>query len=168
MLRLAPSVSNAIVGDLGERELLNRAQLLLEGIEITSDGVDGSGNPISGGIVVEGILNPQNYPLDPGDVGWSPLTGAAAGGQPSFAQVAPGGSVVWSTGETQVLRNATTTAEMTNDLVASYNRNNTNYHFFTNASWNLVSSEVSTGNTVTATSNAQSGSSELPNWYYNH
>ena len=38
MLRLAPSVSNAIVGDLGERELLNRAQLLLEGIEITSDG----------------------------------------------------------------------------------------------------------------------------------
>ena len=162
MLRLAPSVSNAIVGDLGERELLNRAQLLLEGIEITSDGVDGSGNPIVGGIVVEGILNPQNYPLDPGDVGWSPLTGAAAGGQPSFAQVAPGGSVVWSTGETQVLRNATTTAEMTNDLVASYNRNNTNYHFFTNASWNLVSSEVSTGNTVTATSNAQSGSSDFP------
>ena len=78
------------------------------------------------------------------------------------AQVAPGGSVVWSTGETQVLRNATTVAEMTNDLVASYNRNNTNYHFFTNASWNLVSSEVSTGNTVTATSNAQSGNSDFP------
>ena len=66
MLRLAPSVSNAITGDLGERELLNRAQLLLEGIEITSDGEDNSNNTIKGGIVVEGILNPQNYPVDPG------------------------------------------------------------------------------------------------------
>ena len=47
MLRLAPSVSNAIVGDLGERELLNRAQLLLEGIEITSDGTDASNNAIT-------------------------------------------------------------------------------------------------------------------------
>jgi hypothetical protein len=37
MIRLAPSVSNAIVGDLGERELLNRAQLLLQSIAITSD-----------------------------------------------------------------------------------------------------------------------------------
>ena len=37
MIRLAPSVSNAIVGDLGERELLNRAQLLLQGLEVTSE-----------------------------------------------------------------------------------------------------------------------------------
>ena len=59
MVRLAPSVSNAIVGDLGERELLNRAQLLLEGIEITSDNT-ASGATVTGGIVVEGILNPQN------------------------------------------------------------------------------------------------------------
>ena len=93
MIRLSPSVSNALIGDLGERELLNRAQLLLQGLEITSD--TGS----TGGIVVEGVLNPQNYPLNPSDVGWSGLSGVAQGGQPSFAQIASGGSVVWSTGE---------------------------------------------------------------------
>ena len=98
LIRLSPSVSNAIVGDLGERELLNRAQLLLQGIEVTSDGTDGT-NDITGGIVVEGILNPQNYPLNPNDIGWTTLSGVAQGGQPSFAQIASGGSVVWSTGE---------------------------------------------------------------------
>ena len=154
MLRLAPSVSNAIVGDLGERELLNRAQLLLEGIEITSDGTDASNNPITGGIVVEGILNPQNYPLDPGDVGWASLTGAAAGGQPSFAQIAPGGSVVWSTGATQIIKNATTVAEMTLDVTSAYSRNNTNYHFITSGSYNTAdNSGLQTGLTVTATGN---------------
>jgi hypothetical protein len=105
MIRLAPSVSNAIIGDLGERELLNRAQLLLQGLEITSDGDDGSGGTIAGGIVVEGILNPQNYPVNPSNVGWTGLSSLAQGGQPSFAQVAAGGSVVWSTGA------AATTAE---------------------------------------------------------
>lgn len=91
LIRLAPSVSNAIVGDLGDRELLNRAQLLLKGIEITAD----SG---TGGIVVEGVLNPQNYPLNPSDIQWGGLQSSAVGGQPSFAQIAPGGSVVWATG----------------------------------------------------------------------
>jgi hypothetical protein len=95
MMRLAPSVSNAIVGDLGERELLNRAQLLLMGLEVTSD----SG---TGGIVIEGVLNPQNYPLNPSDVGWSQLSGVAQGGQPSFAQVASGGGVTWTTGVSAV------------------------------------------------------------------
>ena len=154
MLRLAPSVSNAIVGDLGERELLNRAQLLLEGIEITSDGTDASNNPITGGIVVEGILNPQNYPIDPGDIGWASLTGAAAGGQPSFAQIAPGGSVVWSTGATQIIKNATTVAEMTLDVTSAYSRNNTNYHFITSGSYNTADNQgLQTGLTVTATGN---------------
>jgi hypothetical protein len=58
LIRLAPSVSNAIIGDLGTRELLNRAQLLLEGLEITAGGAAGSNI----GIVVEGVLNPSNYP----------------------------------------------------------------------------------------------------------
>ena len=76
LLRLAPSVSNAIVGDLGDRELLNRAQLLMQGLEVTSDGVDpqNSNAPITGGIVIEGILNPQNYPLNPNDIGWTGLS----------------------------------------------------------------------------------------------
>ena len=88
MLRLAPSVSNAIVGDLGERDLLNRAQLLLNAITLTAD----TG---SGAIVVEGVLNPRNYPASPSNVTFTGLASAAAGGQPSFAQIALGGSINW-------------------------------------------------------------------------
>jgi len=91
MIRLAPSVSNAIVGDLGDRELLNRAQLLLTGLEITSE-------TSTGGIVVEGVLNPQNYPTNPSLVNWTGLSGLAQGGQPSFAQIASGAGITWSTG----------------------------------------------------------------------
>jgi len=92
LIRLAPSVSNAQIGDLGERELLNRAQLLLSGISITSD------SGVTGALVVEGILNPSNYPTDPTKITWTGLQSSASGGQPSFAQVAAGGSVTWSGG----------------------------------------------------------------------
>ena len=155
MLRLAPSVSNAIVGDLGERELLNRAQLLLEGIEVTSD-------TSTGGIVIEGVLNPQNYPTDPGNVGWAGLSGLAQGGQPSFAQVAPGGSVTWSTGATQVVRNATTTAQMTDSANSLYNRSNTVWHYFSGAEWDALNDTVQTGVEVVATGNPAAGSSDFP------
>jgi hypothetical protein len=113
MIRLAPSVSNAIVGDLGERELLNRAQLLLQGLEITSDGVDGSNVLIKGSIVIEGVLNPQNYPLNPGSVGWSGLSSVAQGGQPSFAQIAAGGAIEWSSGAAATTATATSIAAVT-------------------------------------------------------
>jgi hypothetical protein len=162
LIRLAPSVSNAQVGDLGEKELLNRAQLLLNAISVTSDPVDSNdpfvGNTWSSGgtatsgqyytrttsagvknwyqatstgtfsatppefasgtgasgtfgvnltwagvtpnnngaIVVEGVLNPANYPTDPTKITWTGLAASAAGGQPSFAQIASGGSVTWS------------------------------------------------------------------------
>jgi len=98
LIRLAPSVSNAQTGDLGEKELLNRAQLLLSSVSITSDGTTGGVSPttITGGIVVEGVLNPINYPTDPTKITWTGLSSQAAGGQPSFAQIAPGGSVTWS------------------------------------------------------------------------
>jgi len=121
MIRLAPSVSNALTGDLGERELLNRAQLLLQGLEITSDtGI--------GGIVVEGVLNPQNYPLNPNDVGWSGLSGVAQGGQPSFAELASGGSVVWSTGVAATTENVTARANMTAQLNSGlYSRSNSSF-----------------------------------------
>ena len=108
MIRLAPSVSNAIIGDLGERELLNRAQLLLQGLEVTSDGTDDSDALIKGGIIVEGVLNPQNYPLNPNDVGWGGLSGVAQGGQPSFAQIAGGGSITWSTGDAATFEDVNT------------------------------------------------------------
>jgi hypothetical protein len=93
LMRLAPSVSNAQVGDLGEKELLNRAQLLLSSIACVSDTVSGGG-----AIVVEGILNPINYPDDPTKITWTGLSTQAAGGQPSFAQIAAGGSVTWGGG----------------------------------------------------------------------
>ena len=149
MLRLAPSVSNAITGDLGERELLNRAQLLLEGIEITSDGEDNSNNTIKGGIVVEGILNPQNYPVDPGSVGWTGLTGSAQGGQPSFAQIAPGGGVTWTTGATQTVTNVTVQAALTDTAAALYGRNNTTYHYVSSSNWNALNNTVGVGTSVT-------------------
>ena len=111
LIRLAPSVSNAQIGDLGDKELLNRAQLLLQNIAITSDSVSGGG-----GIVVEGVLNPQNYPTDPTKITWSGLSSSAAGGQPSFAQVAPGGSVTWSGNFSQTT--ATVNGAFTTTLVA--------------------------------------------------
>jgi hypothetical protein len=151
LIRLAPSVSNAIVGDLGERELLNRAQLLLKGIEITSDGVSVSGSPavtttITGGIVVEGVLNPQNYPINPSDVIWSGLSGLSAGGQPSFAQVAPGGSINWTSGTVQVTADGTTLTTITGNVTVPnktvFNRLlGTTFFYATKTSWDSLGAE---------------------------
>ena len=88
MIRLAPSVSNALVGDLGERDLLNRAQLLLKSLAIAAE-------TSTGNIVIEGVLNPKNYPANPSNIIWTGLSSAGAGGQPSFAQIALGGSINW-------------------------------------------------------------------------
>lgn len=110
MIRLAPSVSNAIVGDLGERDLLNRAQLLLNEIAITAD----TG---TGAIVVEGVLNPRNYPASPSNITFSGLSGSAAGGQPSFAQVALGGSIGWG-GVPNTTATATVQGALTTSITA--------------------------------------------------
>jgi hypothetical protein len=136
LIRLAPSVSNAVTGDLGEKELLNRAQLLLKAISITSDPMTSG----TAGIVIEGVLNPQNYPINPADIGWQGLTGLSAGGQPSFAQIAPGGSVVWASGSIETTTTATTTALMTNTVVVpnntGYNRGaGTSIFFVLKSSW---------------------------------
>jgi hypothetical protein len=88
-IRLAPSVSNSIPGDLGVRELINRAQLLLQSIEITAGG--GGTNQA---IVIEGVLNPSNYSTSTSNIVWNTLQGSPQGGnafgtgQPSFAQIA--------------------------------------------------------------------------------
>ena len=93
-IRLAPSVSNAVTGDLGVRDLINRAQLLLQAIEITA-GAAG----FNQALVIEGVLNPQNYPTDPNRVVWYNLQGGVTGGnsqgsgQPSFSQIAPGNQI---------------------------------------------------------------------------
>ena len=92
-IRLAPSVSNAIVGDLGARELINRAQLLLQGIEITA----GGSTNINSALVVEGVLNPSNYPTNVANIAWNSLSSAALPtGQPSFSQIANGTSVTFN------------------------------------------------------------------------
>ena len=103
LIRLAPSVSNSLIGDLGDRDLLNRAQLLLQGLEITSD----TG---TGGLIIEGVLNPQNFPTNVTDITWNGLQTSGAGGLPSFSQVASGGSVVWAGGATQTTSAITTQA----------------------------------------------------------
>ena len=156
MIRLAPSVSNAQIGDLGDRELINRAQLLLKGIEVTSD----TG---TGGLVVEGVLNPSNFPSDPGSITWSGLSSQAAGGQPSFAQVAPGGSISWAGGS--LITNSTATTATTlfggstvpsSALFASASGSNIVY--VTQASWEAMGGSagiaVSTANIVILTGTA--------------
>jgi len=90
-IRLAPSVSNAIIGDLGVRELINRAQLLLQGIEITA----GNSSNANTAIVIEGILNPSNYPTNVANITWNGLQLQSQSGQPSFCQISSGSSVTF-------------------------------------------------------------------------
>ena len=112
LIRLAPSVSNAQTGDLGEKDLLNRAQLLLSSISISTDAMTTGASAI----VIEGVLNPSNYPANPANITWSGLSNSAAGGQPSFAQVASGGSVDWGAGS--LTTTATVQGQLTTALTA--------------------------------------------------
>jgi hypothetical protein len=77
LMRLAPSVSNTIIGDIGTRDLINRAQLLLESMFI---------NVTGGRFLVEGILNPTN--ITSSTIQWVNLNQEATGNQPSFTQFA--------------------------------------------------------------------------------
>ena len=79
MLRLSPSVSNGIIGDIGVRDLLNRAQLLLQRLDVFGvSGTTGVGN-----IIVSGILNPSGVSA----TAWTAVNSSGNGSQPSFAQV---------------------------------------------------------------------------------
>jgi hypothetical protein len=69
-------------------------------------------------------LNPQNYPLNPADISWNGLQNAAQGGQPSFAQIAPGGSVNWSSGAETTTAAATTIASINGSVTARMVWNN--------------------------------------------
>jgi len=134
LMRLAPSVSNALIGDLGDRDLLNRAQLLLDGIEITTEPV--TAGQTQGQLVIQGVINPQNYPIDPADIGWTGLQTTAQGGQPSFAQIAPGGSVNWNGGASITTQTSDTQALMTSTSNNWFNvGGNRNYTYFLEADW---------------------------------
>lgn len=88
LIRLAPSVSNQAIGDLGTRDLLNRSQLLLESCSVSLSRPSNNPNSVS----VEGILNPKNLT----SAIWTPLNTETLGGQPSFVQVSQ--SPTWSSG----------------------------------------------------------------------
>jgi hypothetical protein len=75
VMRLAPSVSNGIIGDLGVRDLINRAQLTLSNLNV---------QVTAGRYLIEGILNPNN--IDSANTSWAGLNNAGGGFQPSFTQ----------------------------------------------------------------------------------
>ena len=87
LLRLAPSVSNSISGNLGDRDLINRSQLLLQKLQVQSD------QPVQ----VYGILNPGN--IDAAALSWASVNTVALGSQPSFAQIQETSTVAATPGE---------------------------------------------------------------------
>jgi len=78
-MRLSPSVSNGLVGSLGDKDLINRAQLGLSQLTINL--------PVANSrFLIEGILNPSN--IDSANTTWTGLNNVAGGFQPSFTQFA--------------------------------------------------------------------------------
>lgn len=157
-IRLAPSVSNAIIGDLGARDLLNRAQLLLQGIEITAGAATGSNSAI----VVEGVLNPINYP--PTTITWGGLQSAAAGGLPSFCQVAQNSTalpMVFDGQVSTVLSNTAASTPSVGATVVDINGINSLTITAIGTSTVTVTSTTFTANQPVAISGTQSGTGAI-------
>jgi hypothetical protein len=93
LIRLAPSVSAGLVGVLGNRDLINRAQFLLQAI-----GIDVDSGISAGAVIVEGIVNPTNISAPV----WQDVNAVAQGSQPSFAQVATSWTGGTATGGEQI------------------------------------------------------------------
>lgn len=91
MMRLAPTITNAITGDLGAKDVINRAQLQLQNIFVN---IANNSATLSPRFLLQAVLNPTNVL----SANWIPLnrrfnapdtaTQAGSGGynQPSFAQ----------------------------------------------------------------------------------
>jgi hypothetical protein len=92
MMRLAPSITNALTGDLGSKDVINRAQMLLQNMYINVADTSASLKPR---FLLQAILNPTNVL----SCNWAPLNqrfnigGSIAGtnqtggfNQPSFTQ----------------------------------------------------------------------------------
>ena len=119
-VRQAPSVSNALTGDLGLRELINRASFLLQGLEITA----GAGGT-NAALIIEGIINPQNYPVDLTKIPFYSLNSSTLPtGQPSFSQVAPGAGITFNNSATNIT--TTTNAGINTIGGTTFTVNNTN------------------------------------------
>jgi hypothetical protein len=92
MMRLAPSLSNALTGNLGVKDLINRAQVLLANMYISISAPQAR-------YLLQGVLNPTNVAT----ANWQPLNAAANFLQPSFTQFcantgAVGSQISFSTG----------------------------------------------------------------------
>ena len=174
-IRLAPSVSNAVTGDLGIRDLVNRAQMKLQGLEITA----GGSSNLNSALIVEGVINPGNYPNTVTNITWYNLQGTVqagnllGSGQPSFAQVAPAGSIkydntltytVTAAGSTQntgsyvILVNSTATIQVGDVLSATQGTNsilagNSVVTAFSGTNWvvlgNSLVGQLTNGTTIT-------------------
>jgi hypothetical protein len=95
LLRLSPSVSNGVIGDIGSRDLLNRAQLLLQRLDVwVQTATAGAGNA-----VISGILNPSFSTTNviPA-ANWVAINSTANGSQPSFAQACTYSSISGTVG----------------------------------------------------------------------
>jgi len=140
LMRLAPSVSNSIIGDLGQRDLINRAQLTLQTLTV---------NVSAGRYLVTGILNPNN--IDSANTVWAGLNNAGGGFQPSFTQfaVAPRYSNE-TTGGVQAAPLNTTGGFLRSGVMV----NNTNVKTYSGLAFTVVSSGGSAANvTVTLQAN---------------
>lgn len=94
-IRLAPSVSNQIPGDLGTRDLVNRAQLILNNMLVNFSGAN-INNTTGARFLVEGILNPNNVSTTSTtwkylfNQAFDPKNNPSGSIQPSYTQVAFG------------------------------------------------------------------------------
>ena len=75
MIRLAPSLGSGVPGDLGIRDTLNRAQLLLQNCYINFSATDARA-------LLVGVVNPINIDF----AAWQPINQAANQFAPSFSQ----------------------------------------------------------------------------------
>jgi hypothetical protein len=94
-IRLAPSVSNQIPGDLGTRDLVNRAQLILNTMLVNFSGAN-INNTTGARFLIEGILNPNNVSTTTTtwqylyNQAYDPKNNPSGAVQPSYTQVAFG------------------------------------------------------------------------------
>ena len=94
-VRLAPSVSNQIPGDLGTRDLVNRAQLILNNMLVNFSGAN-INNTTGARYLIEGILNPNNVSTTATtwqylyNQAYDPKNNPSGASQPSYTQVAYG------------------------------------------------------------------------------
>ena len=85
-LRLGPAASQGTCGDVGLKDLLNRAQFLMQKIDVITPVAAGTTpGTANTTVLVTGIINPSNYF---NGENWQNIDTVALGSQPSFIQVA--------------------------------------------------------------------------------